>query len=258
MPRASTKAARKQANRVEEQEIKVTPARLRGFRATSTIQKELFDACIDSPFVIATGPAGSGKSYTMAYAACQLFTAGAIDKIVITRNPIPTGQSLGFFQGDLKVKSMIWGGPIIGTLKKILKTPNGSDGYFQYLVDKSYIEFIPIEVLKGSSFDRTVVIVEEAQECDMEVLKMLSTRIGEDSKIFFNGDLKQTNKKIGNVGFKTFVDAVKDENGYSQYVADPNDEWDTIHLPVIEFTTADIVRSPLTRKIVSMIERKGL
>lgn len=249
----TTKVQRKRAN--EEKVEQMRQARVARVKARTPKQKLLSDALYKNPLVIATGPAGVGKSYIGAGVALNLLNEGLIDKIVITRNPIPTGKSLGFFQGTALEKMMQWAGPIVGTMKKIL-TEHVNDGYFDMLVNSGKIEFQPIEVLKGSSFDRTFLIVEEAQECDEECLNMLSTRMGEGSKIFFNGDFKQKNKALRTADFFNFVEKIErfedavDEK-YNQGVE--METWETLAVPVINFEKGDIVRSDLTRKMVEIL-----
>lgn len=253
-PVGKTKSQRKQAEvgkLIEATTFKIPP-----LKACNTRQKQLHSSFRNNPFVIATGPAGVGKSYVGAHAACQMLIEGKIDKIILTRNPLPTGTSLGFFAGSEQEKMSVWLGPIVGTIKKILKTNNNTDSYFEYLVSKGFIVYQPLEVIKGSSFDRTFIFVEEAQELTMEQLKVISTRIGEGSVLFLNGDIKQNNSRNGsNKGFKEFVEMIKKENSYSHQA---QEEWDKIQMPVYEFTVEEIVRSDVVRKIVTMLDKNNL
>ena len=214
--------------------------------------------------VIAHGPAGTGKSYCLAYAAAKLLVEGKVDQIILTRNPLPTGSSLGFFAGSESEKMAIWLGPIFGTLKKILKTRNAatgvtSDTFFEYLIAQKKIIGIPMEVMKGYDFENSFVLVEESQECSDEQLKNLITRAGVGSVIALDGDIKQSNSKL-NGGFKKLIEAINKENDYTKTVTDdsPDASWDGIHIPVIEFDKSEVVRSALVRKLVYMFERQGL
>jgi predicted ribonuclease YlaK len=253
MPR-TTKTQRKTINvqKVEEQKN----YRLPTFQPKSNKQRQLFNACRNSPLVFALGPAGTGKSYVGAYAACQLLNEGEIDKIIITRNPLPMGRSLGFFAGSEAEKMAVWLGPIIGTIKKILSQNSGNDGWFNYLVENKKIVYVPMETCKGLSVDDSFILVEEAQECTLEQLKTLTTRVGDGSTIFLNGDIRQSNSLLTGKGFKDFLDAVENENKY--FTTKAEEDWDKIHIPVFQFENGDIVRSGITRKIVTMFDRQSL
>jgi len=257
----TTKSQRKRIVVQEVQEVETFHNfRMPPFKACNHRQKFLFNAARTSPFVIATGPAGTGKSYVGAHAALQLYFEGKIDTIILTRNPLPTGTSLGFFAGSESEKMAVWLGPVIGTFKKLLRTKTGSDAHFNYLVGKKFIQYQPLETIKGSSFDRTFIFVEESQELSMEQLKTLTTRIGEDSVLFLNGDVAQGNSRNRNErGYREFVAMVVKENEHSEQVKaqDPT-HWDATIIPVIEFTADEIVRSGITRKVVSMFERHGV
>ncbi|BAU40167.1 PhoH family protein [Ralstonia phage RSP15] len=249
----TTKVQRKRANQEKAEQIRT--AKVNRVKPKTPKQKLLSDALYKNPLTIATGPAGVGKSYVGASVALNLLSENLIDKIVITRNPLPTGKSLGFFQGSALEKMLVWAGPIVGTMKKIL-TEHVNEGYFDYLVHSGKIEFVPIEVLKGSSFDRTFLFVEEAQECDEECLNMLSTRMGENSKIFLNGDFKQKNKALRTADFFNFVEKIeKYEDGIDERYekGEDMDQWETIAIPIIHFEKSDIVRSDLTRKMVEIL-----
>lgn len=226
--------------------------RLPAFRPENKKQAELFAATLTEPLVIATGPAGTGKSFVGAYAAVRLLVEKHIDKIILTRNPLPTGTSLGFFAGSGDEKMAVWLGPIIGTIKKILRSEAGSDGFFNYLVEQKKIEYQPLETIKGSSFDNTFILVEESQELCYEQLKTLTTRIGDNSHLFLNGDYAQGNSRNrGEEAFRELVEMIKADHEYLDKGFEL-EEWQQIRIPVVEFDETEIVRSDITRKMVSL------
>lgn len=252
---SSTKSQRRRINEEKQEQLKAARHTYK-FRPKTDKQGQLFEAMIRSPLSIAVGPAGTGKSFVGCSAAVKLLEEGFIDTIVLTRNPLPTGTSLGFFAGSDAEKMAVWLAPVISTLKKILKTPNNTDGYFDYLVRNGHIVMQPMETVKGSSFDRAFIIVEEAQECDMEQLKNLCTRPGEGSFVFLNGDTRQSNSKLRCGSFDKLVGAIKEENGHSRWVA--SEDWDKIEIPVVEFTKDDCVRSGVVRKMLSVFDKYEL
>lgn len=92
--KARERAEEEQFIRFEKGHFQFTP-----FQAKTERQLELYDACINSNMVIAVGPAGTGKSITEAAAAARLIADKAIEEIILTRNPLPTGQTTGFNPG---------------------------------------------------------------------------------------------------------------------------------------------------------------
>lgn len=227
------------------------------FRPCNIRQQELFDALTRSGagVVFGIGPAGTGKSFVGCHAAMKMYDQGIIDKIVLTRNPMPEGESLGFFKGTEQEKMASWLAPVLGTFKKILRNADGSDGYFNYLMGKGVIELIPMEVLKGSSYDRTMVIVEEGQECPTSVLKMLTTRMGDQSTLFINGDARQSNARGAQGDLDLFLDRIREYDSMIETRAALGEElpgWAKQKTPIVEFSKDDIVRSDVTRKFVEI------
>lgn len=222
------------------------------FNPKTRVQEYLFECLLNDPLVVAVGPAGTGKSYAMAAAGIQLYQSGYIDRIIVLRNPLPTGTSLGFFPGTEKEKLSVWCKPIIETFKKVI----GRNDIFTYLMNKDIISFDSIETLKGISYDYTFLIVEEAQEMSFELLKMLSTRIGHNSVICFNGDANQKNSRLKDNGFMEFCDRIKE---YDQKIDDKKLEgkdyssWEIIRTPIVCFEKEDIIRSDLCRKMVECL-----
>lgn len=193
----------------------------------------------------------------MAAAAIELYEEGVIDNIILVRNAIPKGSSLGYFPGTEKEKVSIWLSPILDTFKKVLRTNTGNDGLFNYMLEKEIIQTKTLETLTGSSFDDTFLIAEDSQDMPLEVLIMLATRMGENSTICFNGDFKQKNSKLKKCDFEDFVNEIKSfDRKIKNYVecGYELDSWKLLPTPIVEFSKDDILRSGLTRKIVEIFD----
>lgn len=186
--------------------------RIAPFNGLSDNQILAYQSALENRLTIAIGPAGTGKSYCGASAAAKHLIDKTISKIIITRSPLPTGQTAGFRPGDTYEKLMPYLSPLISTFKKVLKTETGSDGFFNYLWEKRIIEIQDLETVKGATFDDTFLIIEEGQECDMEQLKNLLTRASDSSFIFVNGDLKQSNKRLRDNALEKYVSSFRDFN----------------------------------------------
>lgn len=182
------------------------------FLPLSEHQTEAYESALVNPLTVAIGPAGTGKSYSGAAAAIHHYSQGNVKKIIIARSPLPTGTTAGFRPGDTYEKLMPYLMPLIQTFKKVLKTDNGSDGFFNYLWEKKVIEIQDLETIKGMSFDDTFLIIEEAQECDMEQLKNLLTRPSDTSFIYLNGDTAQANKRLRDNALEKYVSCFRDFN----------------------------------------------
>lgn len=242
-------------NKYEKGEFKFEP-----FLPKTENQSELYYQGLEANMVIAIGPAGTGKSICEAAAAAKLIADKHIEQIILTRNPLPTGRSTGFNPGTAEEKLLPWLAPIMSNLKKVMKTDKGNDGFFSYLCEKRAIKMLELESVKGSSFDDAFIIVEECQEMEMESLKNLSTRTGENTTIVLNGDIAQGNSKLRTGDFDRFVEAIRKNNAKIRAKVDNGDrieDWEQ-YIPIIEFTKEDCVRSGLCRQMLEIFEEHNL
>lgn len=192
-------------------------------------QAAYLSAIQTSPQVVCFGPAGTGKTYIASVLAANLYKQKAIDKIILTRPNIPTGRSLGYFPGTLYDKMAEWCAPVL----EVLKAELGREK-FENDVKNGNIELVPFETMRGRSFTKTFTILDEAQNAEYEEMKMFVTRIGEDSTTIINGDVSQSDLKRES-GLATIVRMIHTHK---------------LPVPIIEFTTDDIVRSGLCREWV--------
>lgn len=190
-----------------------------------------------SPQVIVTGPAGTGKTYIASTYAASLFKAGKIDKIILTRPNVAAGRSLGFFPGSMEEKMAPWVIPFTDVLQEFL----GAAAY-EIAAKKRQIDIVPFEVMRGRTFNNAFVILDEAQNTSPAEMKMFLTRIGEESQVLMNGDIKQSDLKTTS-GLKAIIDMVKNQR-----------------LPVehVEFTIDDIVRSDICAMWVKAFDKVGM
>lgn len=178
--------------------------------------------------VVATGPAGTGKTYISVNAVVNLLQKGVIQRIVLTRPNVSTGRSLGFFPGSVQEKLEPWLAPMISVLKKRL-----GGGDYDARVHNGSISIYPLETIRGASFENTAILVDEAQNLNYEEIKALSTRLGEGSIMIFMGDPAQRDTRdSGLVEFEKLVQRYQ------------------LPIPVVKFTIDDIVRSDLVGLLV--------
>lgn len=188
-------------------------------------QKELILAIKTSEQVIVRGPAGCGKTYVTASLAALALKDKKVDKIVITRPNVSSSKSLGFLPGDKNEKFSAWAAPIIEVLKDAL-----GKSLFDYMLKTEQIEMVPFEFMRGRSFRRSFVIVDETQSTSIEEMITLVTRIGEESKLVMLGDVRQKDIKAES-GLEWAIKMVRTRKNLQNFVRE------------IEFDLTDVVRS---------------
>ncbi len=137
----------------------------------------------DVKAVVLKGGAGTGKTFLAAQAAIYLHEKKQYEHIFFTRNHIEIGRSIGYLPGDAFSKLMPYLSSFVDQL---------SSWHVMYdLLDRKVIEVQPLGFLQGRSFQNTFILIDEAQNIDKKIAKMLMTRVGENSKIVLMGDNQQ-------------------------------------------------------------------
>ena len=193
-------------------------------RPLNAAQADYLDALRSHPQVIALGPAGSGKTWIAAAYAADMFRAGQISRIILTRPNAPCGRSLGFFPGSLDDKFAPWAAPVLDVLRERMGA-----AAFDIARKNGAIEMAPFEVMRGRSWRHAFVLLDEAQNSTPEQMKMFLTRIGEQCQVVVNGDADQSDIKETS-GLRVILDLVARKG---------------LPVPVIAFGHGDIVRSAI-------------
>lgn len=149
--------------------------------------KQYIKSISSNDITICVGPAGSGKSYISAGMFSQFLREGKYDQIIATRPLVCSGKDIGSLPGEMNEKIAPYLKPIEENFKYFL----GFANYGQLLNDKR-IRYEPLEVMRGSTFHNSLMILDEAQNCTVDQIKMFITRMGDNSKVIVNGDIKQT------------------------------------------------------------------
>jgi len=197
-------------------------------------QKKYVEAIRKYDIVFAIGPAGTGKTYlAMACAVNYLYKQKA-RRIILTRPAIEAGESLGFLPGDMYEKL----GPYLRPLYDALYDMMEPDVIEEYL-DTGIIEIAPLAYMRGRTLNDAFIILDEAQNCTSEQLKMFLTRLGFDSKTVITGDITQSDLPGGKpTGLKEAIKILKNISG----------------IKFIYLTKKDVVRHPLVQKIIQAYE----
>lgn len=208
-----------------------------GLTPKTTRQKEFIEALTDSTQVFVLGPAGTGKTYITATVAADQYTTKSIDKIVITRPHVAVGKDLGYLPGSLEEKTYPWALPVLDVLIKHL-----GKGTVETGIKSGNIEMAPLALMRGRSFENAFIIVDETQNITTHELKMLLTRVGENSTIVLNGDVQQSD--------------LKEADGLSKVIHLAKKH--LLPVSVIEFGVDDIVRSDICAQWVRVFMKENL
>lgn len=195
-------------------------------------QERYLKAMKASSIVLATGPAGVGKTFMAAAFAAQELLAKRIDHILVTRPAVEAGESLGFLPGELDEKF----DPYLQPFKDVFYRRIGKS-HTEALIKSGKIEATPLGYLRGRTFRNSVVILDEAQNTTPKQMKMFLTRIGENCTVIVNGDIKQMDID-GPSGLADAVHRITKIPGVT----------------LIQFDKSDIVRSGIVQAIVEAYE----
>ncbi len=189
------------------------------------------------PITIATGPAGTGKTYLAVVMALKFLLTGKVDRIILTRPAVEAGENLGYLPGDLIQKINPYLRPLYDALFDLQPFEKISK-----MMEKNIIEVAPLAYMRGRTLNNAFIILDEAQNTTVAQMKMFLTRLGGNSKIVISGDDTQIDiEKPKKSGLLQAMRILKDINDIS----------------FIRFTRDDISRHPIVEKIVAAYEKSG-
>jgi len=174
--------------RVQDEQIRKQPARSRKvlIEPLNAAQRSYDISMRVNVLTIGVGPAGTGKTWLAATRAAEALRDGETEKIIITRPAIEAGENLGFLPGEMNEKYEPYFRPVRDALVETL-----GGGALEYHLKAGAIEARPLAYMRGATFKNAWIILDEAQNTTPSQMKMFLTRIGEDSRVIVNGDLKQ-------------------------------------------------------------------
>jgi len=142
---------------------------------------------LETKCVIVDSLAGTGKTIMSTFAALKLLQRGECKKMYYVRSAVESASSkLMALPGSWEEKIAVYGGPLNDSLNKLL-TPEEVEGFFK----SKTIEIIPLSYLRGRSFENCIIILDEAQNCLMNEIITIMTRLEESSKLFIIADSDQ-------------------------------------------------------------------
>lgn len=150
----------------------------------------------DTDVVVVSGPAGTGKTYLAMLASIRALRSRECDRIILTRPAVTVDdEKHGFLPGDINQKMEPWTRPLLDVLREHYTTKE-----IEGMIAEQIIEIAPLAFCRGRTFKRSFIVVDEAQNCTPSQMKMILTRIGENSKIVVTGDINQTDRSTKDNG----------------------------------------------------------
>jgi len=189
--------------------------------------------------IVSTGPAGTGKTLFAIESAIKQFLLGKIDKIILTRPSVNVDEDLGFLPGTLEEKMAPWMRPLFDILYLFI-----SPKETQQLIEDKFIEIAPLGFMRGRTFKNSWIIADEMQNSTPSQMKMLLTRLGENSRIIITGDLDQTDRKDNVNGLDDFLDKFKNRRSDS--------------ITSVEFDACDIEREPVVKEVLEIYSTSNI
>jgi len=208
---------------------------MKTFQPLTENQNKFFQAYKQGDYFIALhGVAGTGKTFSALYKAIEevLDRSNTFEKIIVVRSAVQS-REIGHLPGSVDEKMDIYQQPY----RQICETLFGRKDAWDRLEEQGHIEFISTSFIRGMSFDNAIIIVDEMQNMTFEEIDTVMTRVGNQSKIIWCGDYRQTdlNKKKNDVsGLLKFFDIAYHMGAFTR----------------IEFTPDDIVRSSLVKDYI--------
>ena len=156
--------------------------------------------------VFGIGPAGTGKTLLAVQVAVKLFKAGKVDKIIVTRPAVSVDEDLGFLPGTLEEKMAPWTRPIFDVLREYFNAKE-----IEGMIQEGIIEIAPLAYMRGRTFKHSFILADEMQNATPNQMKMLLTRLGEQSMMAVTGDLNQADRLKDN-GLINFTKLLESTN----------------------------------------------
>jgi|TARA_R110000851_G_scaffold66685_1_gene150634 phosphate starvation-inducible PhoH-like protein len=236
MGRKSKKLSKEEKMEVEDwiyqnntEETRMTDTMTITVKCKTENQKILVNAIKGKEIIVCSGPAGSGKTFLACAEALRLIKRNSKFKKIIIVKSVTTlkNEEIGFLKGNLREKMEPFMFSFVHNFEKIV-----GQSITSRLRELKTIEEMPIAYMRGINLDRSIIIIDEAQNISQDNIRTIMTRLGKDSKMIFLGDERQQDSKGGN-GLTFLME-------HFTHIEE---------IGCVQFNKSDVVRNPLIAKI---------
>ena len=183
--------------------------------------------------IVVSGPAGTGKTMFATEYGINNFLTGTYDKLIFTRPSVSVDEDLGYLPGTLEEKMAPWVRPIYDVLYQFISPKEVTQ-----LMEDKHIEIAPLGFMRGRTFKNTWIVADEMQNSTISQMKMLLTRLGENSRLIITGDLEQFDKPDMINGLDDFLNKFKGKRSSS--------------ISSFEFERNDIEREEVVKEVLEI------
>ncbi|MBP3318142.1 MAG: PhoH family protein [Alistipes sp.] len=206
-------------------------------RARTVNQRRLVELYEKNDLLFATGPAGSGKTYTAIALAVRALKDRTVRRVILTRPAVEAGEKLGFLPGDMKEKLDPYLQPLYDALNDMIPAAK-----LQKYLEDGTVQIAPLAYMRGRTLDNAFVILDEAQNTTRSQIKMFLTRMGRNAKFIVTGDMTQIDlPRKSDSGLRQAMDTLQGIDG----------------IGMVEFDKRDIVRHTLVKYIVEAFDKRA-
>jgi predicted ribonuclease YlaK len=202
-------------------------------------QEAAYSAWDDGDNLVLTGSAGTGKTFMALYLALEdVLEAQEYDRLVIVRSMVPT-RDMGFLPGTKEEKEDAFTSPYRNICHELF----GDKASYNKMITSGQISFDSTSFIRGTTYDNSIIVVDEMQNLNFHELDSVITRVGKHSKIIFCGDYKQSDFKFDDEknGIMKFLQIVEQLRNFT----------------IVNFGWEDIVRSDFVRDYIMTKEMLG-
>ena len=202
-----------------------------------TINQQKYLTAIDNEenkLIIVHGPAGTGKTLFACVNAIEYLKNNIVEKIILTRPVVSVEEEIGYLPGNINQKMDPWTRPLFDIFLEYYKKPD-----IDRMIENQVIEIIPLGYMRGRTFKNSYIIADEMQNSSPNQFKMITTRLGDNSRMVVTGDLKQSDLTENN-GLSDFLDRCKSKN--------------LNEISIVKLDQDDVERSSLVKTVLSIYE----
>jgi phosphate starvation-inducible PhoH-like protein len=202
-----------------------------------TINQQKYLTAIDNDehkLIIVHGPAGTGKTLFACVNAIEYLKNNIVNKIILTRPVVSVEEEIGYLPGNINQKMDPWTRPLFDIFLEYYKKQD-----IDRMIENQIIEIIPLGYMRGRTFKNSYIIADEMQNSTPNQFKMITTRLGDNSRMVVTGDLKQSDLRENN-GLTDFLDRSQFKN--------------LNEISIIKLEQDDVERSSIVKTVLGIYE----